>query len=190
MTHAVYTQDITIAVETRFDVAERERLLDAALGNSRFGKTSEQLRVGRLPAKGLAFTAKENGKLVGTIRLWNIKAGGVPALLLGPLAVSGTCEGKGIGSKLMKHALHEAAKLGHKAVILVGDAPYYERFGFTSALTEKLILPGPVDLNRFLALELEIGTLQTAAGLVIATGERMPLARRSARSTPLERKAA
>jgi predicted N-acetyltransferase YhbS len=179
-----------IAVETRLDFAARESLLDGAFGVSRFEKTCERLRVGRLPAEGLAFSAKEKGKLAGTIRLWKIMAGGVPALLLGPLAVTKSHEGIGLGSKLMHHALSEATRLGHKAIILVGDAPYYERFGFSRDLTDNLVLPGPVDRERFLALELVKGALDEAMGLVIATGEIAHTARRAARSTALEQRAA
>ena len=99
-------------------------------------------------------------------------AGGVPALLLGPLAIAKSYEGLGLGSQLMRHALKQASTLGHKAILLVGDAPYYERFGFSAELTENLVLPGPVDRRRFLATELEEGALNEAMGLVIATGER------------------
>jgi predicted N-acetyltransferase YhbS len=186
----LHTQTLTIAVETRMDIACRERLLDAAFGAARFEKTCERLRVGRLPAEGLAFSMKDKGKLVGTIRLWNIMAGGVPALLLGPLAVSSSHEGMGLGSKLMRRALNEAINGGHRAILLVGDAPYYARFGFCSEHTENLVLPGPVERERFLGLELVDGALDEAMGLVIATGERAPLLRRSARSTPLEQQAA
>jgi predicted N-acetyltransferase YhbS len=161
---------VTIHAETRFDVSARERLLDAAFGPARFAKTCERLRQGRLPAEGLAFTARAGGRLVGTIRLWSIVAGGVPALLLGPLAVDAAHEGRGIGSALMRHALGEAARLGHKAVILVGDAPYYARFGFNGGPTANLLLPGPVDLDRFLALELSPGALANAHGLVVPAG--------------------
>jgi predicted N-acetyltransferase YhbS len=163
---------VTIHTETRFDATARERLLDAAFGPARFTKTCERLREGRLAAEGLAFTARAGGRLVGTIRLWDIIAGGAPALLLGPLAVDPTHEGKGIGSLLMRHALAEAARLGHKAVILVGDAPYYARFGFGRALTGNLLLPGPVNLDRFLGLELAPGALAKAHGLVVPSGRR------------------
>jgi predicted N-acetyltransferase YhbS len=163
---------ISVGLETRHDVAARERLLDAAFGAARFEKTCERLRAGRMHADGLAFTAKDKGKLVGTIRLWKIMAGGVPALLLGPLAVAKSHEGLGIGSKLIRHALIEAQRLGHKAIILVGDAPYYERFGFSRDLTDNLVLPGPVERERFLGRELIDGALDEAMGLVIATGER------------------
>jgi predicted N-acetyltransferase YhbS len=178
---AVHIPSLTLAAETRFDAAQRERLLDAAFGADRHEKTSERLREGRLPAEGLAFTLKADGKLVGTIRLWSIAAGGVPALLLGPLAVAKSLEGMGLGSKLMRHALAEAAWRGHRAVLLVGDEPYYSRFGFEVALTEGLVLPGPVDRARFLGLELVDGALADARGLVAATGQFAPSGRRAAR---------
>jgi predicted N-acetyltransferase YhbS len=186
MDFAVRIPTLTIAAETRFDVAARERLLDAAFGIDRHEKTSERLREGRLPADGLAFTLKADGKLVGTIRLWTISAGGIPALLLGPLAVAQSHGGMGLGSKLMRHVLAEATLRGHKAVLLVGDAPYYSRFGFDAGYTEHLVLPGPVDRARFLGLELVDGALAMANGLVVATGARAPMLRRSARSTALK----
>jgi predicted N-acetyltransferase YhbS len=178
---AVHIPTLAIAAETRFEVAARERLLDEAFGADRHEKTSERLREGRRPADGLAFTMQADGRLVGTIRLWNISAGGVPALLLGPLAVAKSHEGMGLGSKLMRHALAEATWLGHKAVLLVGDAPYYSRFGFDVGLTESLMLPGPVDRARFLGLELGEGALAKAKGLVLATGQRVAVLRRSGR---------
>jgi predicted N-acetyltransferase YhbS len=171
--------DSTVAIhaETRFDVSARERLLDAAFGPARFTKTCERLREGRTPADGLAFTARAGGRLIGTIRLWSIVAGGAPALLLGPLAVDTAHEGRGVGSLLMRHALGEAARLGHKAVILVGDAPYYARFGFARAPVANLMLPGPVDLSRFLGLELETGAFARAHGLVVPAAGRAGLRR-------------
>jgi predicted N-acetyltransferase YhbS len=188
MTTSVLTADITIAPETRLDVAARERLLDAAFGASRFEKTSERLRAGRRAA--FAFSLKRESKLIGTIRLWHVMAGGVPALLLGPVAVARSHEGQGFGARLMRHALNQAAVAGHTAIILVGDPPYYSRFGFTRALTQNLVLPGPVDPERFLGLELVDGALDDAFGLVIATGEKLPIGRGIVRPTAPEQKAA
>ena len=153
----------------------REALLDAAFGPSRRLKTSERLREDRLPAKDLAFAALDGKRLVGTLRLWHISAGpGRPALMLGPLAVDRAYRSAGIGGRMIIHALGEAARLGHRAVILVGDAPYYARFGFSADLTEDLWLPGPVERARFLGLELAPNALSGARGLVNATGERIP----------------
>jgi predicted N-acetyltransferase YhbS len=179
---------VSITPETRADAAAREQLLDAAFGAARFEKTCERLRAGRTAA--FAFALKTNGRLIGTIRLWHVMAGGVPALLLGPLAIDRAYEGQGLGSRLMRHALAEAAAGGNKAIILVGDAPYYSRFGFSRALTDNLVLPGPVDAARFLGLELVRGALDDAFGLVIATGEKAPRLCGAARSTAPERLAA
>jgi len=163
---------IRIVSEALSHLDAREKLLDASFGPARFAKTSERLREGRLPAKGLAFSALDDGKLIGTLRLWNISAGpGRPALLLGPLAIDGTRRSEGLGARMMWHAIGHAQHLGHKAILLVGDAPYYNRFGFSTDLTERLWLPGPVERNRFLGLELVPDGLVGAKGLVNATGE-------------------
>jgi predicted N-acetyltransferase YhbS len=166
---------ITIRHETPFDVARREALLDAAFGDCRFGKTAERLREDRLPAEGLSFVACANGRMIGTVRLWSIAAGpGRPALLLGPLAVAADFRQCGIGGDLMRHALEEAHAHGHQAVLLVGDAPYYGRFGFTAERTRALSLPGPYARDRLLARELVPGALKSARGLVRATGRSDP----------------
>ncbi len=163
---------VTIRNEIPSDAASRERLLDKAFGVARFRKTSERLREGRLPAEGLAFTAlSEKGKVIGTVRLWHIIAGSAgPSLLLGPLAVDCCHQNKGIGKQLMDHALATARVLGHDSVLLVGDAPYYARFGFSETHTQSLHLPGPVERKRFLGLELTPGALDGAIGLVSAAG--------------------
>ncbi|MGD9844456.1 MAG: GNAT family N-acetyltransferase [Variibacter sp.] len=165
----------TIRHERSTDIAARERLLDAALGPTRRAKASERVREGRFAADGLSFSAFERGRLVGTVRLWNVAAGpGRPALLLGPLAVAPEARGRGTGAQLMARALREARRLGHRAVILVGDEPYYGRFGFSTAKTGGLRLAGPYEQHRLLAVELVAGALDGASGLVRGTGEKLP----------------
>jgi len=162
---------ITIRQESFHDVQAREALLDACFGPARFQKTCERLREGRKAADGLSLTIERDGALVGTVRLWHVSAGpDRPALMLGPLAIDPALQSLGLGGRLMRESLSRAAALGHKAVLLVGDAPYYERFGFSSAKTGSLRLPGPYERNRFLALEIEDGYLDGAQGLVAATG--------------------
>jgi len=166
---------ITIRHERSTDIPARERLLDTAFGVTRSAKTAERLREGRFAADELSFVAIENRRLVGTARLWNIAAGlGRPALLLGPVAVAPDARRRGIGAMLVKRALGEAKRLGHRAVLLVGDAPYYGRFGFSAAMTAALRLPGPFQHERFLGLELAPGALDGARGLVRATGQHVP----------------
>ena len=165
------TAVIAIREERFTDIDAREALLDACFGDERFTKTCERLREGRLPAQGLALVAELDGRVVGTVRLWHVAAGpGRPALMLGPIAVDPALQGLGLGSKLMRFALSRARALGHRAVLLVGDAPYYARFGFTTALTGGLRLPGPVERERFLGLNLAPDALAGARGLVMATG--------------------
>lgn len=163
-----HKQNIFIGSEVPADSRARERLLDEAFGASRFEKTAERLRAGRLPARGLALAAKDGEDLVGTLRMWNVLAGEVPALLLGPLAVAKAYRSCGLGRKLMVEGLSRAANAGHAAVLLVGDPPYYEPFGFSRRHTLGLSLPGPVDDARFLGLDLKEGALRRARGLVTA----------------------
>lgn len=166
---------LLIRNETAGHVAPREMLLDAAFGPTRFEKTCERLREGRLPAEDLALVAEEAGRLIGTVRLWHVTLGpNRPGLLLGPVAVDSQHRSAGIGALLMREAIARAADMSHRAIVLVGDAPYYERFGFSAAKMSRLWLPGPVERERFLGLELEVGALDGAAGLVAATGAFAP----------------
>jgi predicted N-acetyltransferase YhbS len=162
---------VTIRSEISSDIAPREALLNQAFGQKRFRKTSEKLRANRVAA--LAFTAvDEGGKLIGTVRLWNIIAGSAgSSLLLGPLAVDCNHQNAGIGRALMEQAIFAACDLGADSILLVGDEPYYSRFGFSAALAHSLHMPGPVERNRFLGLELEPQALDDAEGLVAASGE-------------------
>src|SRR5690606_9090201 len=171
--------DFSIGAETDSDIVLREALLDRAMGPGRKRKSSEKLRRGRKPAEGLAFSARDNaGTLVGTVRLWDVTLGegGRRALLLGPLAVDPAVKSAGIGSALMARAIAEARRLGHGAILLVGDAPYYARFGFSADKTGMLSMPGPYEKSRFLALELEDGALDGAKGVLKAAGRKLPAA--------------
>ncbi|MBX4921622.1 N-acetyltransferase [Rhizobium bangladeshense] len=170
----------TIDAENPSDVVARENLLDRVMGPDRHKKSSEKIRRNRIPAEGLALVARDrDGRLIGTVRLWNVEAGvnadGTPinALLLGPLAVDSRHGGKGIGSALMRAAILEAKNRGHGAVLLVGDAAYYERFGFFAEKARHLVMPGPFERSRFLALELTEGWLDGAAGMIVPSGRML-----------------
>jgi predicted N-acetyltransferase YhbS len=166
---------ITIRNETLNDIAAREALLDRAFGDARFAKAAERLREGRLPAEGLSLIAEDNNCIVGTVRLWHVVAGPErPALLLGPLAVDDAWRGLGIGADLMRRATAAARELGHAAILLVGDAPYYARFGYSAEKTANLWMPGPYERDRLLGVELVAGALDGARGLIGASGQREP----------------
>ena len=159
-----------IRAERATDVVAREALLDACFGENRHMCTCQRLRDGRAPATGLALVAVREGRLVGSVRLWHVSAGGIPALVLGPLAVEATSRKLGIGAALVNHALAAARARGHGAIILLGDAPYYAQFGFSDQKTCELTLPGAFERERLLALELRDGALEGAWGMIVPTG--------------------
>ena len=174
-----------IRAERASDVVAREALLDACFGANRHARTCQRLRDGRAPAEGLAFAAVRNGRLVGTLRLWHVSAGNTRALVLGPLAVDSSCRELGLGAALMHQALAAARARGHGAVILLGDAPYYARFGFSVLKTGELSLPGPFERDRLLGLELREGALDGAWGMIAPAGTSAPTARTArARKAP------
>jgi predicted N-acetyltransferase YhbS len=101
--------------------------------------------------------------------------------VLGPLAVDASCRDLGIGAALMNHALAVAKARGHGAVILLGDAPYYARFGFSGLKTGELSLPGPFERDRLVGLELREGALDGAWGMIAPTGPALKAAARTKR---------
>ncbi|WP_420407285.1 GNAT family N-acetyltransferase [Hoeflea sp.] len=164
--------NFVLDAEAPADLSVREALLDRAMGPQRWRKSSEALRRGRRPSEGLALVARDGmGRLVGTVRLWDVTAGTRPLLLLGPLAVDRSVAGLGVGSALMRRGIALAAERGHGAIVLVGDADYYKRFGFSAQGMSRLLMPGPVERERFLGLELIDGYLAGASGLMVAAGQ-------------------
>ncbi|HYC67581.1 N-acetyltransferase [Brevundimonas sp.] len=134
-----------IQVETPADAAAVEALVLAAFGPGRFAKTAERLRERARLAAG--FVARGDAELLGSVRLWSITVGGTPTLFLGPIAVAADNRRAGLGAELVQACLAWAAEVG-QGVLLVGDAPYFGRFGFTAAPDVRL--PGPVDQRRVL----------------------------------------
>ena len=128
-------------------------------------------------------------RLVGTVRLWHVSAGGIPALILGPLAVASAVRRLGVGAALMDHALAAARARGHRAVLLLGDAPYYARFGFSAEKARELALPGAFERERLLGLELIEGALDGAWGMIVPTGASL-LKRKAVRAKKTLRSAA
>ena len=134
-----------IDAETPADAAGVEALVLAAFGPGRFAKTAERLREVAPVATG--FGARDGADLLGSVRLWSITIGGTPALFLGPIAVVAENRRAGLGAELVQACLTWAAAAG-RGVLLVGDAPYFGRFGFAAAPDARL--PGPVDPRRVL----------------------------------------
>ncbi|EEB83514.1 GNAT family N-acetyltransferase [Roseobacter sp. GAI101] len=132
---------------------EVEALYDTCFAPGREALSSYRLRDGVPPVAGLSHVARDaDGILAGAIRYWPVRIGTAEALLLGPVAVHPTRQGEGLGGLLIEDSLVHAAPLGWARVMLVGDAPYYERFGFS--LLSDVVMPPPTNPARVLGRDL------------------------------------
>lgn len=139
----------TLTSETADDHWEVEALYDLCFAPGREALSSYRLRDGVAPVVGLSQVARDaEGILGGAIRYWPVRVGGVAALLLGPVAVHPTRQSEGLGRALIEESLRFAEPLGWDRVMLVGDAPYYARFGFTRL--EGVVMPPPTNPDRVL----------------------------------------
>jgi predicted N-acetyltransferase YhbS len=138
-----------------------------AFGPGRFTRSAYRVREGVPPVAPLCLCATIDGTLVGGIRFTAIRIGEKDgAALLGPLVVDPAEKGRGFGKALVEEGLNRARREGFSLVLLVGDMPYYARFGFKPVAPGQILLPGPVDPARLLALELVPGALESAIGAV------------------------
>jgi predicted N-acetyltransferase YhbS len=157
--------------ETASDYQEVEYLYDSCFAPGRQALSSYRLRAG-LPVEDLSRLVRdEYDAVVGAIRYWPVRVGGHGALLLGPVAVHSTRQGEGLGGLLIRDTLERARSIGWSRVILVGDAPYYGRFGFQRALATALDYPPPTNPDRLWALELHPGAMTGLAGMVEPWGD-------------------
>lgn len=158
---------VVIRPELPPDSEAIERLHERAFGPGRYARTAFRLREGAPALPELSFTALVGTLLVGSVRLTPVWAGAAPALMLGPLTVDPAFDNRGIGGALMRRSLDAAREHGHGLVLLVGDEPYYGRFGFARIPPGQLAMPGPVDPARFLACDLADDALAQARGAVL-----------------------
>ena len=158
--------EFVFAPERPADRAAVERLSERAFGPGRYAKTAYRLREGVEGSPTLSFVARVGPLLVGANRMTPIVVGQSPALLLGPLVVEPAFRQLGVGEQLIRLSLEAARAEGHRLVLLVGDAAYYERNGFTVVPPGRIALPGPVDPDRLLYLELVEGALASVSGRV------------------------
>ena len=157
---------LVIRPEHPDDAPAIERLHARSFGPGRFARTAYRLREGTVPLPDLCLTALVGTYLVGSVRIGPAEAEGGPLLVLGPLTVDPSFSDRGIGTSLMRASLDAARAAGHGLVVLVGDAPYYSRFGFRPVPAGRLTLPGPVDPARFLWLELKDGASTGLSGTI------------------------
>ncbi|ABE41266.1 GNAT family N-acetyltransferase [Rhodopseudomonas pseudopalustris] len=155
---------LTILPETPNDAQLIERLHERTFGPGRFVLSAYRLREHVDHINALSFTAWIGTLLVGSVRQLPIAIGETPALLLGPLTVEPPFRARGVGRALLDRALADARAQGHKLTVLVGDEPYYSRVGFKKIPKGRVTMPGPVDANRLLVIELADGAFEGVSG--------------------------
>ena len=156
---------ISLAQETADDWWEVEALYDLCFAPGREALSSYRLRDGIPPVAELCLLARDaDGTLAGAIRNWPVRVGGKWALLLGPVAVHPTRQGEGLAALLIYRVIEIARASGWSRIILVGDAPYYGRFGFEKL--EGVQMPPPTNPDRVLGLDLRDGAWDGITGLV------------------------
>lgn len=139
--------------ETAEDWWEVEALYDLCFAPGREALSSYRLRDGITPVSGLCLVARDpSGIVAGAIRYWPVMVGAARALLLGPVAVHPTRQGEGLGGLLIHGSLDKAREQGWPRVMLVGDAPYYARFGFERL--DGVEMPPPTNPDRVLGIAL------------------------------------
>ena len=145
-----------------------EALIDRAFGPGRLVKTAERLREHNQPRLDLSLIAWAQGEAIGCVRMWPIHIGETAAILLGPFAVEDAWRSRGLGGQLIEAACQAAARAGHGVILLVGDAPYFQKLDFVAVPQGRAVMPGPVDPRRLLWRALDPQALDGVQGLVQA----------------------
>lgn len=154
-----------VSLQQAEDIPAADALIERAFGPGRFTKSSERVREFAEFAPDLSFVAWREGRLMGVVRQWRVRVGGTPVVFLGPIAVESDERSGGIGGLLVEAAVAAARAASETAIVLVGDAPYFQRFGFSAALAKDVRLPGPVDQRRVLAVAFKPEG-ETLAGMI------------------------
>lgn len=152
--------------QTDADQPAIDRINARTFGPGRYARSAFRLREEVPPDPTLSFVAYVGTLLVGANQMTPIRIGAKPALLLGPLTVDPAFQKGGIGEALALRSLAAARESGHKLVLLVGDPPYYGRFGFTQVPDGQIVFVGPVDPVRLLYCELVAGAFADITGKV------------------------
>lgn len=156
---------IALAVESPADWWEVEALYDLCFAPGRTALSSYRLREDVPPVAELCLTARDgNGTLVAAVRNWPVQVAGQAVLLLGPVAVHPTSQGEGIGALLIREVIARASARGWERVMLVGDLPYYSRFGFDRL--DNIEMPPPTNPERVLGIALHDGAWDGLTGRV------------------------
>ena len=163
---SITSTDISYAAERPEHDLEIEQINAEAFGPGRFTRAAYRIREGGEHERPLSFVALHRARVIASVRMTRVVAGQQAALLLGPLAVRPDYKNRGIGRRLVAMAVDAGRRAGAPLVVLVGDAPYYGPLGFGKIAPGQVTMPRPVDPNRLLAIELEVGALARLRGVL------------------------
>ncbi len=158
--------ELTYTLENSVHDLQIETMNAEAFGPARFTRAAHLIREGGGHDMQLSYVALHGGAVVGSLRMTQIVIGDTPALLLGPLVIRPEWKSRGLGGKLINMSIEAAKNVGHKIILLVGDEPYYQRFGFRMVPFGKVIMPAPVNPLRLLSYEIEPDMTKSVRGLV------------------------
>jgi predicted N-acetyltransferase YhbS len=159
---------VLYSAERPQDAAEAAALIDRAFGPGRFTKSSERVREFATYRPDLSFCAWRDGRLIGVVHQHIVRVGERTLVFLGPLAVDAAERKHGAGHGLVEHAIAAAQAAGYEAILLVGDAGFFQRCGFDAAPAARVVMPGPVDQARVLLRALKPGGADGVEGPVRA----------------------
>ena len=160
------SSNIELRAEAPEDAPAVDALIERAFGPGRYAKAAERLREGNAPRLDLSVTAWADGEVVGTARLWPVRIGEAPALLLGPVAVAPERRGAGLAQAMALEACLRGTAVGAGLIVLVGEERLFGPLGFFVPEAGRVVLPGPVDARRVFVRELRPGAFEGVSGLV------------------------
>jgi putative acetyltransferase len=127
-----------------------------------FNQTDEADLVEALRAGGdlaISLVAKNGDAVRGHIGL-SVLMSPDASLALAPVSVAKSCQGRGIGSMLIREAVDQARTMGFKMIFVLGDPEYYSQFGFSADIATDF----PCDYAgpHFMALQLTEHSVEVA----------------------------
>ncbi|KAA0972686.1 N-acetyltransferase [Aureimonas fodinaquatilis] len=164
----MHAAELEFSTEAPHHAHDVEEISAEAFGPGRFARAAARVREMTAHAHDLSFVVCLNGKVVGSVRQTLVRAGERPVVMLGPLAVRPAYKGQGLGAALMGQAADAAKAAGEELIFLVGDRPYYMPLGYMPVPRGTLLMPGPVDPDRILALPLKPGAMDGFGGRISA----------------------
>lgn len=152
---------VSFRPEEAHDAPAIRQLLLQAFPTSAEADLVEALRANKsVWDPGVSYLAvTDEGQVIGQALLTRCWIDSAPALALAPCAVAPEFQGQGVGTAAIEAALNHARQEARtanypQAVIVLGHADYYPRFGFEKARNWGIRAPFDVPTEAFMVLNL------------------------------------